>query len=287
MLNKAVLISGCSSGIGLSTALTCLKRGGLVFAGLRNPAKQSAKLVAAAKADGLSLDRLNFVQLDVTDDASVKDAVAEATSISQNRIDVLINNAGEGLNGTIESISLERAKQHFDLNVWGVYRLVQAVAPVMRAQGDGGQIINISSASAFRSLPGFEVYGSGKFALDGLMQGYAGIAHLDGVSITNVQPGPVATEFVTRLREERGASSSECLTDFEQGLKNLAQFNEGRLAQATMTGQDVADSVADLIESHAARDEVPLSLQLGDAAVEVSSSRATVPLQRVIVFGCV
>ena len=276
MLNKVVLISGCSSGIGRSTALAALKKGARVFAGLRNPTQQSAQLLSAAESAGLSTERLHFVQLDVTSDDSVREAVAETSHSSGSRIDVLVNNAGEGLNGTIESIPLKRAQQHFDLNLWGVYRLVQSVAPVMRKQGDGGQIINISSASAFRSLPGFEVYAASKFALDGLMQGYAGIAALDGVCVTNVQPGPVATEFVARLAKERneGLDSAEAedavaLDSFERGLRNLAAFNEARLAQATMTGDDVAEAVVNLMETHAAGGQVPLSLQLGAGAKQV------------------
>ena len=283
MFGKVVVISGCSSGIGLATAVTCLKRGARVFAGLRVPARQSAALKAAATAQAVSdetvANNLNFIQLDVASDDSVRDAVESVTGQTDNTIDYLINNAGEGLNGTIETIPLERAKQHFDINVWGAYRMVQQVAPVMRRQGTGGHILNISSASAYRSLPGFEIYGAGKFALDGLMQGYAGIAALDKVSVTNVQPGPIATEFVTRLRTERTSGDSQTPAPEEvedesdatllRGLRNLAQFNEDRLAQATLTGYDVAAVVADLIEQHAESGKVPLSVPVGDPAKQV------------------
>merc|ERR1711990_525458 len=121
-------------------------------------------LLETAKVNNVDTSNLRIIQLDVTNDKNVSSAIDETLHYSNNRIDALINNAGEGLNGTVESVSLQRAQRHFDLNVWGVYRLVQAVAPVMRAQGDGGHIVTVSSASAFRSLPGFEVYASSKFA---------------------------------------------------------------------------------------------------------------------------
>ena len=87
---------------------------------------------------------LHFVELDVTSDESVKNAVAETSNATDGQIDVLVNNAGEGLNGGMETVSLERAKQHFEVNLWGCFRMVQAVAPVMRERGAGGQIVNIS-----------------------------------------------------------------------------------------------------------------------------------------------
>jgi NAD(P)-dependent dehydrogenase (short-subunit alcohol dehydrogenase family) len=156
LVNKVVLVTGCSSGIGLATAVACLKRGARVFAGVRRPHDQSSALTAAAAAAGVSTDRLRIVQLDVTSDESVASAVEEvaagsaAGSQGQRRIDALVNSAGGGVNGTLEIVSVKAAQELFDANVWGVYRMVQAVAPVMRAQGDGGHVVNISSASAFR-----------------------------------------------------------------------------------------------------------------------------------------
>ena len=298
MIDKVVLISGSSTGIGKSLALACLKRGARVFAGLRKPADQSVGVVSAAETLGIPTDKLHFVQLDVTSDSSVHDAIAETTEVSSRfcadapngRMDVLINNAGEGLNGSIVTLPVDRCKNHFDLNVWGPFRLVQAAAPLLHSRaitkgsGSGGQVINISSASAFRSLPGFEVYAAGKFALEGLMQGYAGVAAMDKVAVTNVQPGPVNTEFAQRVQQDTsvtpagagngvvaGGKKGATTTLLAQRLAKLAEFNAHRLAtfEGALSADDVAAVVTGLIDAHSAGEEVPLSVPVGNAVVEV------------------
>jgi short-subunit dehydrogenase len=124
------------------------------------------------------------------------------------------------------------------------------------------------------------VYGASKFALDGLMQGYAGIAALYGVAVTNIQPGPVATAFATRLEAPvltgavtaavSGSNTSENNeARFQRGLRNLAAFNKKRLSAATMTAADVAEEVLQVMEAFARGDKVPLSLPVGEVVKKV------------------
>src|SRR5215470_14039128 len=124
-----VLITGCSSGIGRATAVELTKRGHDVIATARRPE---------------TLDDLDVAQrlaLDVTSDASVAAAVAAA-----GEVDVLVNNAGIAIGGPIEKVPLDRAQALFDTNVWGALRMIQAIAPSMRAR-NGGAIVNVTSVA--------------------------------------------------------------------------------------------------------------------------------------------
>ena len=109
------------------------------------------------------------------------------------------------------------------------------------------------------------------------MQGYVGMAALDNIAVTNIQPGPVATSFVAGMAadtERAGASGDDSeATELEKGMRNLAKFNAERLAKADMTAQDVADVVMDVIEKYTAGENVPLSVPVGAGAIQVSPGR--------------
>ena len=129
---KVALVTGSSSGIGFETAILLARSGYHTYASMRN-IKKSKKITDMADKENLSLQ---FVELDVNNDNSVKDAI-DKIGREKNRIDVLVNNAGYGLFGSLEDMSLEEIKSQFETNFFGVIRVIQNSLPIMRKQQGG------------------------------------------------------------------------------------------------------------------------------------------------------
>jgi len=188
-MSKVVLITGCSSGIGLATAVFLAKKGNKVHATMRTLDNKD-KLVAEAEKEGVKVELL---QLDVTDDNSVKKAVAGVIK-KEGRIDVLVNNAGYGLMGPAESVAMEQAKAEFEVNFFGLLRVTQAVLPYMRTQ-KSGHIVNISSIAGLKAMPASDLYNASKFAVEGLSEAMAPTLAMMGIKMSLIEPGPVMTKF--------------------------------------------------------------------------------------------
>src|SRR6476660_8340344 len=135
-MQKVAIITGSSSGIGYATSLMLARNGFYTYASARN-IKKSASLQSTADAERL---HLKLIQLDVTDDSSVKGAVEKIVS-EKGRIDVLVNNAGYGLFGAFEDLSVDEIKAQFETNFFGVVRVTKQVLPIMRNGGGGGIIV--------------------------------------------------------------------------------------------------------------------------------------------------
>ena len=141
---NVALVTGSSSGIGFKTALVLARSGFYTYASMRNLEK-SKNITEIANTEKLPLQ---VVKLDVNDDRSVKDPIDKIVAAESKRIDVLVNNAGYGLLGSLEDLSIEEIKAQFETNFFGVVRVTQQVLPVMRKQNDsggsGGTIVNVS-----------------------------------------------------------------------------------------------------------------------------------------------
>src|SRR5919202_6790824 len=160
--HKVAVVTGSSTGIGYETSLILARNGFLTYATMRNLNKsENIKLVATK--ENLSI---HVKQLDVTDDASINNAI-QAISSETGRIDVLVNNAGYGLNGAFEDLAMDEIKAQYETNVFGLIRTTQAVLPIMRKQKSGA-IVNISSGAGRFGFPGGSAYASTKFAVEGL-----------------------------------------------------------------------------------------------------------------------
>ena len=186
---KVALVTGSSSGIGFETCLTLARNGFLTYATMRN-LNNSEKIKSVATKEGLPI---RVVQLDVTEDRSINDAVHSIAS-DVGTIDVLVNNAGYGLNGAFEDLAMEEIKTQFETNLFGVIRVTQAVLPIMRKQ-KSGIIINISSAAGRFGYPGESAYVSTKFAIEGLSESMAYELEPFGIRVVLVEPGPIRTNF--------------------------------------------------------------------------------------------
>jgi NAD(P)-dependent dehydrogenase (short-subunit alcohol dehydrogenase family) len=186
---KVAVVTGSSNGIGFETFLTFARNGFFTYATMRNLGK-GASLKSVATKEGLPI---RVAQLDVTEDRSINNVVHSIVS-DVGKIDVLVNNAGYGLNGAFEDLAMEEIKAQFETNLFGVIRVTQAVLPVMRKQ-ESGIIVNISSAAGRFGYPGESAYVSTKFAIEGLSESMAYELEPLGIRVVLVEPGPIRTNF--------------------------------------------------------------------------------------------
>lgn len=188
-MNPIALITGSSSGIGFATAVYLARRGYTVWATMRTIEKAS-ELRTITETEKLPIE---IAQLDVRDDSSVKSAVAHILQKS-GRIDVLVNNAGYGLRGAIEEVSLDEWREQFETNFFGVIRVTQAVLPQMRTQKSGA-IVNISSVLGRMAIPFSGPYTASKFALEGLTETLRYELAPWNIKVILIEPGFIATKF--------------------------------------------------------------------------------------------
>lgn len=176
---KVVLVTGGSSGIGKAICERLARNGHYVFGTSRKPGEQPSNY--------------SLVALDVTDESSVQQAVAEVLK-QTGRIDVLVNNAGVGIQGATEDLSADQAHSVFDADVVGPHRVCRAVLPGMRAQGNG-TIINITSLAANFGLPYRGFYSAAKAALERYTEALSTEVAAFGINVCSLQPGEYKTNI--------------------------------------------------------------------------------------------
>ena len=235
---QVALITGTSSGIGLSTAITLANAGYQVIATMRNTAKAD-ELRQQALANEVELD---IQPLDVQDDASVKRAVDYALS-TYGRLDVLVNNAGAGYVGTTEQTSIEDLQRVLDINLIGVWRMTSAVLPHMRAV-KSGRIITVTSIGGLVGQPFNDAYCAAKFAVEGMMESLAPVVSGMGVHVTLIEPGAVNTQFVQNVRGQlQGGQMMQNEDAYSQALTQYYQDAVGRYGNHGQTGEDIAEVI--------------------------------------------
>ncbi|PWW24960.1 NADP-dependent 3-hydroxy acid dehydrogenase YdfG [Geodermatophilus normandii] len=190
---RTVLITGCSSGLGLETAVELAGRGWQVVASMRDPARRAA-LDARTREAGL--DPLDVVQLDVTDAESAQRGVKEALELTGGRLDALVSNAGTASGGAFEETDEEEWRRVLDTNLFGAMRLTQLVLPVLREQRSG-RLVLVSSDSARYGNPGLSLYCASKWALEGWAESLAYEVEPFGVGVVLVEPGNYDTAIWT------------------------------------------------------------------------------------------
>jgi NAD(P)-dependent dehydrogenase (short-subunit alcohol dehydrogenase family) len=190
---------------------------------MRNLGK-SNKIIELKQKKNLPLEVL---KLDVTDDKSIKEAI-EKIANEHGTIDVLVNNAGYGLLGPLEELSIQEFKEQFEANVFGVIRVIQEILPIMRKQRHG-TIVNISSAAGRIGFPLTCAYVSSKFALEGLSESIAYELEPFGINVMLVEPGVIKTNFDSNLKIGKNVSTTTATTTSNRNSP-YANITEKRIA---------------------------------------------------------
>lgn len=205
---KVVLISGGTGGIGQATIQAFDEKGWKVWAGYRSSPPIHLQ----------NIPNIQWIHLDVTNDQTIQNTVSTILK-EDGRIDALINNAGYGIIGLEEMISSEEAKKLFDVNFFGALKLIQQVIPYMQSQ-HSGHIINISSISGVRAVPGLGLYAASKFALEGLSEALAVTLTPWNIQVAIVEPGTVKNEFAHHCAVSMASTESLFAQKFCQNLGN-------------------------------------------------------------------
>lgn len=216
---KVAVVTGSSSGIGFETSLLLSRNGIYTYATMRNLSK-SKKLNDIVEKENLPL---KVLQLDVTDDKSVKDSISQITDESS-RIDVLVNNAGYDVMGAVEDISIDEFKSQFETNLFGVIRVTKEVLPIMRNQR-AGNIINISSVGGRIGIPLNSAYISSKFALEGLSESMRYELEQFGIDVILIEPGVVKSNFFENADVVNNKTNNTISTIFTINSKTLKVLN--------------------------------------------------------------
>jgi len=220
-MEKVAIVTGSSSGIGYETSLALARDGFYTFATVRNP-KKAEKILQIAKKEKLNIE---IIELNVDDEKSISAAVEKIISKKQ-RIDVLVNNAGWGLFGSVEDVSMKDFRAQFETNFFGIISIIQKVAPIMRKQGSG-VIVNVSSVAGRIGFPGSPAYISSKFALEGLSESLRYELGQFGVKIIIIEPGVIKTNFFSSMKiaEPKPDSPYKEITEkVIMGIKMMAEL---------------------------------------------------------------
>ncbi|UOE46799.1 oxidoreductase [Mucilaginibacter sp. SMC90] len=255
---KIILVTGASKGFGLEIVKTALAAGDKVIATVRNKADQLAS--------SLNNDpNLLVVTMDVTNEAQVKAAVAEGL-LRFGKIDVVINNAGYGIVTAIEEATDAEVKAQYETNVFGLLNVVRAALPHLRAQRSG-HIINVSSLFGFDAIPGWALYGSTKFAVEGISKGLAAELEPLNIKVTVVEPGLFSTEF---LSAESYSASKNIIADYATTVGPM------RAVADQLHGNQPGDpkKLARVVVDIAHNENPPLHLPIGKDAVGMYKANA-------------
>ena len=259
---NVVLITGASRGFGEAAARAAATRGNTVVATMRNPQRDGEKVQAGFR------DAIHPIELDVTDDAGVQRAVQE-TIDRFGRIDVLVNNAGYGLYGTVEDVSEEEIRNEFDTNYVGQVRLLRAVLPHMRSAGRG-KIVNVSSLSGQVASPLMGFYAASKHAVEAMSEALSDELAPFGVQVTVLEPGMYRSDWqTTNLDVCETARNGR--SPYQKGVeRSLEAF---RARAITRPGSDaVGAAIADIVQM---QQPIPLRWPIGDDAVRMLEARRT------------
>ncbi len=206
MVAHSILITGCSSGIGLAAARALRDRGWRVFATARKH----------ADVERLAAEGLESLLLDLDDSAGLRAAVAEVLERAGGRLDALFNNGGFGQVGAVEDLTRDALREQFETNLFGWVELTNLLIPVMRAQG-GGRIVMNSSVLGYAAFAYRGAYNAAKFALEGLTDTLRQELAGTGIHVSLIEPGPISSRF----REN-------CLPHFEQHIDWRASVHRAR-----------------------------------------------------------
>src|SRR5215212_8441422 len=234
-VSKAVLITGCSSGIGRATAERLASVGWRVYATARNVEK-----ITPLEESGCKL-----LPLDVTDEDSMRRAVEEVEQ-EEGAVDVLVNNAGYSQSGAVEAVPIEKVRAQFETNSFGLARMCQLVLPGMRRQGYG-RIVNVSSMGGKPTFPGAGYYHASKHAVEALSDALRFEVASFGVRVAVIEPGLIRTSFAqAAVGSMDGSGGEHPYAGFDEGVARATAENYHRGPISRLAGEP--EVVAEAIE---------------------------------------
>jgi len=240
MSTKSILITGCSSGIGLHAALTLSARGYQVFSSARN-----AQDVADLQAKGLTA-----YLLDLTDPKSIEQALAKVLKETGGQLDFLFNNGAYGQPGALEDLPTEALRAQFESNVFGWHELTKQVIPVMRQQGHG-RIIQCSSVLGFVSMAYRGAYNASKYAIEGLTDTLRLELKTANIEVVLLQPGPINSQFranaLAAFQQHIDIDASVHKVQYQQQIARLTSDKSN--ATFTLEPIDVTQALIHALES--------------------------------------
>jgi NAD(P)-dependent dehydrogenase (short-subunit alcohol dehydrogenase family) len=245
--SRAVLITGCSSGIGRATAEKLARDGWTVYATARRPETLSDLEQRGCKT----------LALDVTDDASMTAAV-QAVADAEGAVGVLINNAGYSQSGAVESVPLDQVRRQFETNVFGLIRMCQLVLPGMRGQG-WGRIVNLSSMGGRLTFPGGGIYHATKYAVEAASDALRFEVRGFGVEVIVIEPGLIVTNFGQTAAGSVGSDAGP-YADFNRAVaeKTEAAY-QGPMAKLGAGPEAVAETIAGALEAERPKPRYPVT----------------------------
>ena len=270
---KTILITGASSGFGRLTAEKLANSGHRVFAGFRST--DGAKKPVA---DELRGKKIEILRLDVTDQASIDSAVKQLLKTTNNQLDVVVNNAGMASAGISESFTAEQVREMFDVNVFGVQRVMRATLPALRAQRSG-LVINIGSILGRVTIPFFGLYGASKYAVEAMTDSYRYELSQLGIDVVLVQPSAYPTNMYAAAQQPADGEIAKTYGAVAEVpgkiLKTFVTLFQGENAP---NPRDVAEAIDKIVSTPVGKrpDRVVVGLPFGSDAV----NNAVNPIQR-------
>jgi short-subunit dehydrogenase len=240
---KVAIVTGSSSGIGYATSLLLARNRFHTYATMRNIEK-SAEIQEIANKERLPLQ---VIQLDVNDDACISNSIKKIERENE-RIDVLINNAGYGLVGAFEDLSVEEIKLQFETNFFGVIRVIQQVLPIMRKQ-KSGTIVNVSSGAGRIGFPGMSAYVSSKFALEGLSESMSYELEPFGIKVIIIEPGVIRTNFKKNSVMSKKSLDNSSISPYSTIIQKIDSSISSIIEHATPP-EEVAKAILHAITSN-------------------------------------
>jgi NAD(P)-dependent dehydrogenase (short-subunit alcohol dehydrogenase family) len=264
MSQKIAVVTGSSSGMGYETSLILARNGFHTYATVRKlEGEGSNQIIDIAKNENLPLQ---VIQLDVNDDKSVTDAVNRIAK-EKGRIDVVVNNAGYDLMGALEETSMDEIKGQFETNFFGAVRVMQAVIPMMRKQGEG-IIVNVTSVGGRITFPLNSPYHATKFALEGLSESMQYELEPLGIKIIVIEPGGVGSNFLKNLK--MASNTSDPLNSPYRSMQSRISEYFKQWSQNLMHPSEVAKAILQAVTS----DNPDFRYVVGkDAAMALESKR--------------
>ncbi len=274
-MSKTILITGASTGFGRDTAETLARAGHTVFASMRDPQGKNRE-----HAQALSRQGIQVVELDVSNDTSVDQAVREVLARAR-RIDVLVNNAGVASAGVTEAFTPDQAKGVFNTNVVGLLRTIRSVLPAMRSQRDG-LIINIGSILGRVTFPFFGIYGASKFAVEALTDSLRYEVSQLGIDVTLVQPSAYPTPMYAKVQQPEDADRAAAYGAVgEIPGAMFKHFTNVFQAPNAPNPHDVAEAIAKLVAQP--KGSRPARTVVGAAFGSDAVNEQTAPVQAHVV----